>query len=546
MNRTWMLLPVCALLLGASRPERPTPNVPAGAECPMGPQCPEGASEGPSGPALETMGDDAPTRDFIRAVDWDLLGGVVVQEGGRKKPLEAFARETLWRIQNAQTYRGQPPAFTLLSMGFDPDWDRVRLLKLGHPDLVKAFGRKRVSLEDLGTPVFLELWNSIDRAKGGKSPRDRAIAAVDMRGSYLRDVLPALRVLPSPKGADAPWNAMDRTETASANPAAFQAFVGMGRAYLSRDAAAFNTAAADWVAACKAAAPADYEALSGKIGLELLYYRVQPFRWACAGYFLAFLGYLGAWVFSRGGLKRGALGLLVASFLLHGAGIAARVVITGRPPVSNMFEVVLYVSWAVVAASFAVEAVMRLGVTWLPASGMAALGLTTPALFPFIEGVLNTPMPLDPHISQVQAVLKSNYWLTVHVCTITTSYAILFLGFATGITYLVAARRAGTATLETLDRVAWRVNQLGFLFLTVGVMTGAWWANASWGRYWGWDPKETGSFIVWCLYGGYIHLRLFGYLQARGGAWLTVVGFFSVLFTMIGVGYFLPGLHSYA
>ena len=517
-----------ACLLGAAAPPRPTPNAPPG-------PAPAPSARSSPDPAREAEWEDPRTEAFIRAVDWTALEGVLVQEGGRKKPLGALAREVLWRILNAQGYRGQPPVFTYLSIGFDPAWEREKALKAGHPELAKALGGKRVSLMDLGSDAFETLRNAVEPESPG--PRDRAVLDLEQRATRLRDILGTLKVLPGKEGA--PWVSMADPGAPAASVPAFNAFVEMERAYASRDAAAFDASAALWASACRAASPAAYADSSSSAALEMLYYRIQPFRWGCLGYFLAFLAYLGAWVFGKPGLKRGALGLLLVAFALHGLGMAARVVIAGRPPVSNMYEVILYVAWAVVAVSFLVEGVMRQGVTPLPASGMAALGLVAPALFPFIEGVVHSPMPLDPHIGQLQAVLKSNYWLTVHVCTITTSYAILFLGFAPGIWHLVSRD-------EAADRVAYRVNQLGFLFLTCGILTGAWWANASWGRYWGWDPKETGSFIAWCLYGAYLHLRLFGFLKPRGAAWLTVAGFVAILFTMIGVGYFLPGLHSYA
>ena len=465
------------------------------------------------------------------------LDEVLVQHAGRRKPLEAFSREILWKTVGKQTWNQQPPTGTLLSLCFDPAWKQEKVLKAGHPDLAKALGGKRVSLDDLGSGAFETLWRAANRK--APSPLERAVLDLERRADLMTSVLSELRVLPDPKDPQAPWIGMGDPRASAASPKAYNAFVEMESSWRKGNRPAFEAASRDWAAALKAVAPADYSALEGPARLELAYHRLQPFRWSCLGYFVAFLLYLAAWVTRKPGPGRWALGFLTASFLLHGAGIAVRVAVAGRPPVSNMFEVILYVSWAVVAAAFVFQAVMKTGVAGLPAAGMACLGLLSPALFPFLEGTLNQPMPLDPAIGQVQAVLKSNYWLTVHVCTITTSYAILFLGSALGVTYLLSPR-------PELDRVAWKVNQLGFLFLTAGVLTGAWWANASWGRYWGWDPKETGAFIAWCVYGAYLHLRRFGFLQAKGSAWMSVLGFLAILFTMIGVSYFLPGLHSYA
>ena len=527
----------CALLMGASAPEKPTPNAQPEATPSKLP------SAGASGrPALKEVAQDPDSLAFIAAVDWGVLDGVIVQHAGRRKPLEAFARETLWQTLGGQTYHGQPPAFTVLSLCFDEAWGRAEVLKVGHPGLIQALGVKKASLETLGSEAFEILRQAVKPGENA-SPRDRAVLELERKATVLSRVATDLRVLPGPQGR---WIGMGEDRAASASPPAFNAFVEMELAYRHRDAGAFQAAAAAWAAALREAASADYAALEGRIGLERLYHRVQPFRWACAGYFAAFMAFLVSWGLGRPRPPRWIPVLMGLAFLLHGAGITVRVAVAGRPPVSNMYEVILYVAWAVVAVSYAVTAVMRTGVPLIPASGLAALGLVMPAVFPFVEHALGQPMPLDPSIGQVQAVLKSNYWLTVHVCTITTSYAILFLGFGAGICHLMALKRPGLIQAETADRVAYRVNQLGFLFLTLGVLTGAWWANDSWGRYWGWDSKETAAFATWCVYAAYLHLRLFGILKARGAAWLTVLGFVAILFTMIGVGYFLPGLHSYA
>ncbi len=529
------LLPVvlAVLLTGASPPPRPGPNVEA---------VPGEARPAPTARTLS----GAEKGFFTPEADWASLGAVLVQDAGRRKPLEAFAREKLWRILGSQTHEGQSPVCTLFSMCFDPLWDRARVLKAGHPELVRRLGadpeRKRVSLEDLGSEAFERLMAQAEgRMKEERTALDRAVLDLADRGLTLRDLPGHLRVLPS---GDGPWLAMGesppgRTVAPAAYILANNAFAAMAGAWLHQDRDGFSAAAREWASACGEAAAAERAELGGRISLERNYYRFQPFRWALGLYFLALLFHLGAWAASRPGLKRAGTWLMIGAFVLHGGGIAARVALAGRPPVSNMYEVILYVSWAVAASSFAAEAILKLGVTAAPACAMACIGLVAPAVFPFLEGVMGQPLPLDPHIGQVQAVLNNSYWLTVHVCTIATSYAILFLGFATGMAYLLTKN-------EAADQASYRVSQLGFLFLTAGVLTGAWWANASWGRYWGWDPKETGAFITWCVYAAYLHLRRFGFLAARGSAWMTGLGFLAILYTLIVPSYFLKGLHGYA
>ncbi len=153
---------------------------------------------------------------------------------------------------------------------------------------------------------------------------------------------------------------------------------------------------------------------------------------------------------------------------------------------------------------------------------------------------------VDSRIRPLMPALKSN-WLLIHVVTCFLGYAAFALGFGTALLYLGQERRP-RATLPPpaqLDRLIYRTTVLGFLLLTLGILTGAVWAEAAWGRYWSWDPKETWSLITWLIYASLLHARLVKGWQGRRTAWLAVVGFLAVLFTYFGVSFLLTGLHSY-
>ena len=139
------------LLMGASPPPRPVPNA-------------EAAPDG-FGPRQAPVARAASPEEggFSPGTDWEALGAVLVQDAGRRKPLEAFAREKLWRILGSQTRKGQPPVLTLFSMCFDPAWDRLKVLKAGHPDLVRLLGGAKASLEDLGSEGFEHLMEAAER-----------------------------------------------------------------------------------------------------------------------------------------------------------------------------------------------------------------------------------------------------------------------------------------------------------------------------------------------------------------------------------------------
>ena len=153
---------------------------------------------------------------------------------------------------------------------------------------------------------------------------------------------------------------------------------------------------------------------------------------------------------------------------------------------------------------------------------------------------------VDSRIKPLMPALKSN-WLLIHVVTCFLGYAAFALAFGTAGLYLYQARRPRPSLppLRQLDRLIYQTITLGFLLLTLGILTGAVWAESAWGRYWSWDPKETWSLITWLIYATLLHARLVKGWQGRRIAWLAVLGFMAVLFTYFGVSFLLTGLHSY-
>jgi ABC-type transport system involved in cytochrome c biogenesis permease subunit len=212
------------------------------------------------------------------------------------------------------------------------------------------------------------------------------------------------------------------------------------------------------------------------------------------------------------------------------------VVLGGRPPVSNFYETMLWLPFVAVVVAFVFERIYRSGYFALAASLVAAITL-----------IVSAHVPLDASITPVVAVLRSNLWLTVHVLTIVASYGALALATVLahihGVQYL--AGRRGKA-MEALDLSLYRSIQVGVVLLAGGIMLGAVWANASWGRYWGWDPKETWALITLLWFIAILHGRFAGWLHGIWIALSTIGGFFLLLMTYYGVSFYLVGLHSYA
>jgi cytochrome c-type biogenesis protein CcsB len=206
-----------------------------------------------------------------------------------------------------------------------------------------------------------------------------------------------------------------------------------------------------------------------------------------------------------------------------------------QAPLSNFYESLVFFAWCLPALG--VFAFRRYLQGYLGA--LVALLASLLLAYASLGGV-------DSRIKPLMPALKSN-WLLIHVVTAFLGYAAFALACGAAILYLVQERRPRPSlpSQTLLDRLMYRAIILGFLLLTLGILTGAVWAETAWGRYWSWDPKETWSLITWLIYATLLHARLLKGWQGRRIAWLAVLGFMAVLFTYLGVSFLLSGLHSY-
>jgi cytochrome c-type biogenesis protein CcsB len=261
--------------------------------------------------------------------------------------------------------------------------------------------------------------------------------------------------------------------------------------------------------------------------------------------FAGFL-YLFAWVFRKPVAATSATGVAVAGWVLNAAGLGLRWAESyrmgfGHAPLSNLYESLVFFAWATMAVYFYIEWRYRNRVIGAFSAPIAFLTMAYASLSPNISDRIQ---PLIP-------ALKSN-WLIAHVITCFIGYGAFAVACGVGFMYLLKAGRAeserGPAgrlpSVSVLDELMHRLIMFGFLFLSAGIITGAVWANSAWGRYWGWDPKETWSLITWLVYAALLHARMMRGWRGRRIACLSIVGFGAVLFTYFGVN-LLPGLHSY-
>ncbi|OIO39840.1 MAG: hypothetical protein AUJ75_00755 [Candidatus Omnitrophica bacterium CG1_02_49_10] len=246
-----------------------------------------------------------------------------------------------------------------------------------------------------------------------------------------------------------------------------------------------------------------------------------------AAYFLALVLYAIGLFFASRKVSGLARSFLICGIIGLSIYIGTRWYTAARPPFSNMFESLVTFSWAIASVSLFVDLKYKIKSVSVLVTLMALLALGYASL-------------LDKGIEPLLPALKSN-WLTIHVITCFIGYAALTVAFVSSLVLICKKKESAV-----LDDISYKMISFGFLFLTLGIISGAVWANSAWGTYWSWDPKETWSLITWFIYATYLHTRLRKGWKGKKAAWLSVAGFLAMLFTYFGVNYLLSGLHSYA
>ena len=278
--------------------------------------------------------------------------------------------------------------------------------------------------------------------------------------------------------------------------------------------------------------------LAQKVRRELRFHRFAPFAMAMGLYLGVFLLTLGAWLgFSRP-LLTTAYRLLSIAFVLHTLGLIVRMLIEGRPPVTNLYSSAVFIGWGTILFGLVVERFYRQGF----ATGTAALvGFCTLIIAHHLSLTGDT-------LEVMRAVLDSNFWLATHVIVITLGYSATFLAGAMGLLYMLwwlVFRRATAHSNRVINGLIYGILCFALLFSFVGTVLGGIWADQSWGRFWGWDPKENGALLIVLWNAIILHARMAGYLRLRGLACLAILGTIVTAWSWFGTNMLGIGLHSY-
>ncbi|MGE0489886.1 MAG: cytochrome c biogenesis protein [Vulcanimicrobiota bacterium] len=482
-------------------------------------------------------------------IDVSPMKTLPIQVGGRIKPLDTFAREAVRLITGKASFQEEEPVATVLRWWASPEAARqeknieLRNLalkqKLGLPD------ERFFSSSELDQNAeFNKLREQVHQRMRGEeelSEEEQEVQQLLVKMASLENIASgaAITVVPNPTGMEQAWGSLADLSHPDVIESLYplrDSAESLRTALTNEDQAAFTAALEQFRTGLAQIGPAPSQ---GVMAREVFFNAFHPFRKAWVLYLIGFLCLL----FSPAGRESKpywvGLCLALMGFCLHAYGFYLRCMIAGRPPVTNMYESVIWVAFGAVLFSLIFEYFYKARNYVLASTGAAVICLILADSLPAV---------LDPSIKPLTPVLRNNFWLTVHVLTITLGYAAFLLSLGLGHMTLVkyAFRPDQEDSLKALNQALYKSIQVGVLFLAAGTILGGVWANYSWGRFWGWDPKEVWALIALLGYLAILHGRYAGWLREFGMAAWSVIAFLGVLMAWYGVNYVLgAGLHSY-
>lgn len=517
----------------------------------------------------------------------EALKRLPIQDAGRIKPFDTFARETLQLVYGKETYRAKASgdgaadsrersAMEIVMTWFlaPQFWDEQEIVELRLASLKEAlnlektkdrFTPKEMFANDRTGLVFQEL-ASFRETKQKLTPYFQAVQRLEtqlsvyqaIKAGLMFRVIPPKPVLASdvhagnaaiptamPSKEKNRWVSLSEVEGPFKDQFSIvaksfiHALPGVEKSATDANVPSLEQAVTEFQNLARAENPELYP--DGKdISIEVHSEELHPFRIAWLLYVTAAILMAFAWYSEKAVYVRSGWSFAILAFLMHTYGFALRVYLTGRPPVSNMYESVIWVAWGTMLFAFFFEAKQR-----------ARFILMAGAIVATFCNIVADKVPhiLDSSLQPLEPVLRSNLWLTVHVLTITISYSAFFLAWAIGnmgLAYAVRGEKMTNARVESMAVAIYRCMQVGVVLLAAGIILGGVWADYSWGRFWGWDPKETWALIALLGYIAILHARLTGWVRNLGMLIWSVIAFNLVIMAWYGVNYVLgAGLHSY-
>jgi cytochrome c-type biogenesis protein CcsB len=516
--------------------------------------------------ASETTWEDEFENNIIDAGHARKFGELLIQDnGGRIKPLNTLSSQVLRKIARQNHFMGLSSDQVLLGMIFNPDyWQHVPLIRVSHNKIKNILDTEAnyISFSDIvfRNPSNTYLLSPFVEEAYRKQPAyrtkfDNEIIRTDERVSicFVVYTTELLKMFPGPHDSEDKWYSPKESP---------EIFSEMDSVFVSTIMALYYGEISNSIESGDWSKPDEYlgyiklyqEKRGGHIippeskqKSEILYNRLNifdnlSFLYGIVGFILLvfyFIEILSRIVFPRIIYRLGSY-LIFILFAMHTAGLIIRWYVAGHAPWSNGYEALTYIAWATVLA----------GIIF---SGKSRVTLSATVILAFLILYVAHLSWMDPEITNLVPVLKS-VWLVIHVSVITASYGFFALGALLALLNLLLMNFKTEKNIKIIDRDIEKLTGIiemtliaGLYMMTIGTFLGGVWANESWGRYWGWDPKETWALITILVYAFIAHMRMIPGLQGTFKFnLLALFGFSSVIMTFFGVNYYLSGLHSYA
>ena len=505
--------------------------------------------------------------NIVDATHAELFNTLVIQDaGGRMKPAHTFASELVRKVTHQEVFKGMNPSQVLLSIIENPSfWIEVPMIYLekSNTQIREQLGLAKEAtharLSDLLTKKgeYLIREQVAEAQKNNvKNKFEKDLINIDKRVGLLYGAIGGdiLKIFPVPNDPNNKW--VSQPETLHANfKGTDSVFVRqvlpvykqvLQKAKASKDYTQANKIL-DGIKNFQKKFGANVIPSENRIALEITYNKFSIFSrlakyFGLVGVLLIFV--VITQIFSDrkilNYLVKGLIAIIIILFIFHTLGLVARWGISGNAPWSNAYESIIYVAWAT----------MLFGLIFGRRSSLTIAATTFLTAVILVFAHQNW---LDPEIANLQPVLNS-YWLLIHVSIIVASYGPFSLGMILGVFSLllmIFTTEKNKTKIDLAIKELTVINEMsitiGLIMLTIGNFLGGWWANESWGRYWGWDPKETWALISIMLYAFVLHMRLIPGLRSRFtfNLW-SIITFASIMMTYFGVNFYLSGLHSYA
>ncbi|NGX43266.1 MAG: Cytochrome c biogenesis protein CcsA [Chlamydiae bacterium] len=540
----------------------------------------------------------------VNGTDFEALKRIPVQHEGRLKPLDTVARNALLMIRGNQSLydenRQIPPIEWMLDMTLHPERAaRYPVFRIDHPDVLGFIEKtveegKYFSFEDLSSYLegirqqahsasqieenlrdsyqngVLKLWQQITlyvrinntfsvahsedfqqeiNAYEKIADRFRVNLLNDLEGQtlyrwiadrymFLADTAYFQPLFPLEGQDQNKWLNMGegllaRVNTSELHPG-IPLVASMKDAYQSGDEGAFQKSFLEYQKLLTQRFPDTVR----KASFEVYFNQFQPFYLSILLYITAFVLSMLSWIVWPKKFQKAAFFLLIVGLLIHTFGIVARMYIEGRPPVTNLYSSAIFVGWGSVLLGIALERLYRNGIGTAVST---VIGSLTLIIAHHLSGKGDT-------MEMMRAVLNSNFWLSSHVVTITIGYSSTFLAGFLGCFYILRrliSREKNLQDVQQIGNMVYGIVCFSTLFSFVGTVLGGIWADQSWGRFWGWDPKENGALLIVLWNAIILHARWAGLVRTQGMMILVVFGNVITSFSWFGVNMLGIGLHSY-